>query len=840
MFSIQRNLLRPTEACSRQDFYGAFGDKRVKQIIADIRQYEKTLSDPTAPPELRKEAEKRKSALKKGLPGMLFQATFVETKSKKGSTARWRKQSAAILNGLYMCDFDHIDDPRKVYASWGGEDRLRQLGVMLCYVTPSGHGMKLVARADIGKNLIDNARWLASQLGMETDEACKDASRLSFISTLEDILFIDEKIFEYDNNKFEEKYGAAYRSGDSSGNLFANDSTSGHENSSRTDVGAGTFGKQAPAVGRQEIEGGVLNNGEGNNNTEEPVFCGVPYKKIVEEYVNIRGGNPATGSRHTWLLSMARNFRYICDFNAGLLLQVLTMSKAGADILSEGGRAELEGIVDSNLHQPTYDGYPKYIRLACQGCGIKLGANNPAGVPVEKASIDYHYWWNRLQPLLDGGYKDACTGIADENKLGAVLSAGAMYGTYLTKCWWQHYDGHPYRLSYMVYVIGDPASGKSFVIRQDEAIMKLLRDQDAAGREWEAKVKEENEKRQQSSKEAKKDALPVVHPVIRYVPSSISNAVFYRRSMAAKAEVQGKEMHLHLYTMESELATALRAQVGSWAGKHDIELKSFQNEYAGVDFANQQSVNGIIQCNWNQVVTTTMDGVREKLAKGSINDGFITRLAIWVMPSNNYTMIERSYGKKTVDNSALERWGYILQDFEGEIEVPKLVDYCYDWCARQCEIAALEDDYLIDYFRKRVPIYMMRYTIPRIVMREYANYAKTRKWTVKQSDLDFAQLIGDYLMYIQIYLFGSKIEQARDKQLEDARPRLKKSKFQAFYDSLGDTFTIEEFGVNYKNEDSANVILRKLKNMGVVKQNGKGKFQKLVDSLANVTTVEKK
>lgn len=839
MFSIQRNLLRPTEACTRQDFYGAFGDKRVKQIIADIRQYEKTLSDPTAPPELRKEAEKRKSALKKGLPGMLFQATFVETKSKKGSTARWRKQSAAILNGLYMCDFDHIDDPRNVFASWGGEDRLRQLGVMLCYVTPSGHGMKLVARADIGKNLIDNARWLASQLGMETDEACKDASRLSFISTLEDILFIDEKIFDYDNKRFEEKYGAAYRSGDSSGNLFANDSTSGHENSSRTDADAGTLGKQAPAVGRQESEGGVLNNGE-NNNTEEPVFCGVPYKKIVEEYVNIRGGNPATGSRHTWLLSMARNFRYICDFNAGLLLQVLTMSQAGADILSEGGRAELEGIVDSNLHQPTYDGYPKYIRLACQGCGIKLGANNPAGVPVEKASIDYHYWWNRLQPLLDGGYKDACTGIADENKLGAVLSAGAMYGTYLTKCWWQHYDGHPYRLSYMVYVIGDPASGKSFVIRQDEAIMKLLRDQDAAGREWEAKVKEEYEKRQQSSKEAKKDALPVVHPVIRYVPSSISNAVFYRRSMAAKAEVQGKEMHLHLYTMESELATALRAQVGSWAGKHDIELKSFQNEYAGVDFANQQSVNGIIQCNWNQVVTTTMDGVREKLAKGSINDGFITRLAIWVMPSNNYTMIERTRGKKTVDNSALERWGYILQDFEGEIEVPKLVDYCYDWCARQCEIAALEDDYLIDYFRKRVPIYMMRYTIPRIVMREYANYAKTRKWTVRQSDLDFAQLIGDYLMYIQIYLFGSKIEQAKEKQLEDARPRLKKSKFQAFYDSLGDTFTKEEFGVNYKNEDSANVILRKLKNMGVIKQNGKGNFQKLVDSLANVTTVEKK
>ena len=133
----------------------------------------------------------------------------------------------------------------------------------------------------------------------------------------------------------------------------------------------------------------------------------------------------------------------------------------------------------------------------------------------------------------------------------------------------------------------------------------------------------------------------------------------------------------------------------------------------------------------------------------------------------------------------------------------------------------------------------MRYTIPRIVMREYANYAKTGKWTVRQSDLDFAQLIGDYLMYIQIYLFGSKIEQAKEKQLEDARPRLRKSKFQAFFDSLGDTFTKEEFAVNYKNENGVRASLSRLKKIGAIKQNGKGKFQKLVDSLDNISTFEK-
>lgn len=176
---------------------------------------------------------------------MLFQATFVESKSKKGVPGRWRKQSAAQLNGLYMCDFDHVENPRQVYADWGSRARMEQLGVLLAYVTPSGLGLKLVAMADAERgNLIDNARWLASQLGMETDEACKDASRLSFISTTDDILYINDKIFTYDNKEFERKYGDAYRTGDSSGNLFGADSAgSGNGNGWGRGVGNGVDGK---------------------------------------------------------------------------------------------------------------------------------------------------------------------------------------------------------------------------------------------------------------------------------------------------------------------------------------------------------------------------------------------------------------------------------------------------------------------------------------------------------------------------------------------------------------------------------------------------------------------
>lgn len=78
---------------------------------------------------------------------MLFQATFVESNTKKGVPGRWRKQSAAQLNGLYMCDFDHVENPRQVYADWGSRARMEEFGVLLAYVTPSGLGLKLVAMA---------------------------------------------------------------------------------------------------------------------------------------------------------------------------------------------------------------------------------------------------------------------------------------------------------------------------------------------------------------------------------------------------------------------------------------------------------------------------------------------------------------------------------------------------------------------------------------------------------------------------------------------------------------------------------------------------------------------
>ena len=149
--------------------------------------------------------ETGEASLKRKLPAFIFQATFDETESKKGKVGRWRKQAATRLTGLVVMDIDHVEDPLGAFngklvarEEWAAEMNYplsivnSQLSrILLVYVTPSGKGLKIVFKADVKKgNLIDNQHAMAEVLGVEVDESCKDASRMSFICKESDIMYI--------------------------------------------------------------------------------------------------------------------------------------------------------------------------------------------------------------------------------------------------------------------------------------------------------------------------------------------------------------------------------------------------------------------------------------------------------------------------------------------------------------------------------------------------------------------------------------------------------------------------------------------------------------------------
>ena len=310
------------------------------------------------------------------------------------------------------------------------------------------------------------------------------------------------------------------------------------------------------------------------------------------------------------------------------------------------------------------------------------------------------------------------------------------------------------------YIIGDPASGKSFAYRLDREIMAVMRAADEPGRKAEADYK--------AAKKEKSDAkIKMPEPVIRYIPSRTSNAVFYRRALNAKEIINGVIEHLHLYTFDSELDSSVTAQSGgSWIGKHDLELKAFQNEFSGVDFANADSVNENIQVFYNTVVTGTPISLSKKVTMRNVNDGMCSRLAIFRMQSSDFKMIEKGNYKRNHDTELkMKEWGYYFDRFKGEMHIEKLVDYVYELCAQKAVEAELNSDKVLDYLRKRAVFYAIWFTVPRILARLRSGKTDAEKYdlskiTVIDSDLDFAKLIYETVIYWQDRFFGQMLTDA--------------------------------------------------------------------------------
>ena len=846
MLSYQPSLFKATEILTAERFAQLIVDDYVVGRIKAVR------AAATAD---------ERARLKRQLPCIVWQATFDETRSKKGFLGRWRKQGAARLNGLFMLDIDHVEQPEALFASWwqpvmdellkdgafhqNGEAMARWAearGVLLVHITPSGHGLRIVAKAQMDGNLSDNQHRLASQLGVECDEACKDASRLSYCPGFEDILFIkSDELFSYDNKDYDAAFGPQYRAGSSrsasSPAVLAAGAADGSAESTVPPVAPPAGSSVGDAgVGSEPIrQAGGLPGGV--KKAYPDAYYGVKYETLIGSWFKLHNGGvePDTGDRHRVLLKLAGDLRYMCNNQKDHLLSALRQHPMVRGYADEDP-TDLANICDSVCQQQLWRGIPKRVAAVLQDCGVQLpdaAARGGAGLAVP---IDYGAYWNRLRPLLDSCplLRDAVADLPDEHKLAGVLAAGAMLGTYLTRTWWEHFDGKFYRLSFLVYIIGSAASGKSFITLLDKLLLAPLKSADRIGREAEARYREQQKKRKAN------EQLPdMPHPVVRYCPSSTSNAIFYRRLQdAIDNDVTDPDtqepLHMHIITVESEIATALRAQVGSWAGKLDLELKSFHNEMAGVDFANADSTNGPMQINWNQVMSGTVESMSRKIQPRNVLDGLVTRLILFAMPSNDYVMLERRHALRDHERECrLRQVGYDLEKVKGEIHVPRLVDFCYAYEEELTRRALIEEDRCLDYFRKRIPVIMMRYAIVRLVLRQLDKATKGEDLEVDESDLEFARLIGDWCLQAQIHMFGQMVMDAQEAEAQAFKPRGMQDTTRQKFEQLPSVFTPGDMvacGV-VQNAANASTVALRWQKAGIIKKLERGKYQKTVTKL---------
>ena len=806
--------------CNRETFEAVTGNPTLKASIMAARAC------------LAKGDTKGYDGIKRALPAFCYMATFDKNKGKNGKRPEntWRLQSAARLNGLVMLDFDHLDkDPREIFASFPehmlDDDCDNQ--ILLAHVTPSGKGLRIVCKADAKRgNLADNQQFLSRCFKLECDASVKNADRLSFAVPATEIIYIDNQLFTYQNDDYDKMFGDLYRHSNSKPSKVssANASTNGN-------VGSGNGNVQNDAQPEQAAQKITLEKDAEGDYT----YNGDKFKTIIDRWLK-QNGTPKVGARHLSALTLAADLRYFCDNNADNIKAVIGLAPFVQDIIKERGQQEIDDICSDVVERKMNINMPKMLQ------GIATAVSRQAEAAAEELRLmeKYAEFWQRLKPLMTEIYELPTYRMEDYNKLGGVFIAGAMFCTLLTRCYYRHFDGELHRMNPQVYIIGNPASGKGEAEKLDQTIMAPVIVADRAGRDAEREYKRQSKERSTSSKAQKGEALKRPEFPIRYLPSKTSNAVFYRRQLNAVELVNGEKFPLHLYTFDSELDSNTAAQSGgSWIGKHDIELKAFHNEFTGVDFMNNDSVNDLLQIFYNNVCTGTPLSLNRKVNPRNVNDGLCSRMAIFRMVPTKYVMIDK--GNRILNNEKrckLKEWAFKFDKLQGEMPIRKLVDHVYKLCDQSAVQAEMESDDVLDYLRKRAVFYATWFTVPRIMERAVTDAEKAKEpdvmkmMKVEKSDLDFATLIYDAVIFWQDYFFGRMLQDSWDDAKRDMRQRVRNTHNVFVYNNLQKVFTLKDMTKNSTMSDAAaRKQAERWVTDGYTKRKARGQYEKIANSI---------
>ena len=823
MFCYQKNFSNPTLPVDEAQFYALV---RAKQWNENIDKYRET----------------GEASLKRKLPAFIFQATFDETTSKTGKTGAWRKQSATRLTGLVVMDIDHVgSEELKVkseeYCSDAFPAKAKELGILLIYITPSGHGLKIVfkARTEWG-NLIDNQHAMARELGnVIVDESGKDSSRMSYICKESDILYLDKELFTYENKAFSERYTALYRDG--------------HSQATHGSPKLGDDRGLRSAEGRLLPEG-RKNEGKtsGGSDPQPPnlggSFKGVPYSEIIAEWWRQNGGEPQEGERNVKLYQLAVSLRAICDNNRELLLQI--MPRLGLN------EEELRSIVESACkEQPK--GISKVMQAVLQAVGGPSTPSTSSGtdsgtvydgsgtVIAAEETMSQQLWeWGAQIEGLSEDYpiiKDITKGLKRNQYPAALFVAGGLLMTLMTRCTYRFYHRPEElrRLNNSTLIIGDPASGKSFATRLFKLLAAPIVAADKIGKDAINAYRE-----QMRTKGANKEKPKKPKVIVRIHPARTSNAQFIQDMVNAKEEVDGELMQLHMLTFDTELDNTLSLQKGgAYIDKQALQLKAFHNEEDGQAYSNVDSVFQEFYVIWNFIYTGTPLALKKMVTEQNFGSGLATRLTCIPLPATNFEMMSRERLVDHDSDNRLKDWAEKLDRMKGELSVQKIVDELYDWTARRMADAEENDSKADEMLLKRCAYHGLNFSAPFIVMRHWEQMKQDGAFwcgafETDEVDWRLAELMTNIQYACQRHYFGALAEAYFDNKLKDASVNvMRRQKTLEGFNRLPKEFTAEDVMRIYKlsSTGSARMKISRfqkdhiVEKMGTVK--GLAKYRKI-------------
>ena len=738
-FCYQESVNRGTpQPCTREIFEGMLSDPAVKAVCERIGSL-----DPQA-----EGYADEKNRLKRQLPIIIPHA-----QSFKGTK---RKSEDAEPSGLVMLDVDHVADPQSVYAQQVAPVVEAQR-IYFAAITPSGHGLRLIAERLRGEAIEDAQCRLAKACGFEQiDGVTKDLARASYMMPREMVLHYEpQALFEA---PAEEDAMAAL-----------------------------------PALPAGDTSEAVR---EGALAADEPAYKGIPYSAIAQQLMALIGSGDGAeqGERNTVYFSLANYMRYICDFNADLLLSALP-----AFGLSEEERRRT---IHSALGRPRKNYIPATLQSAITICEQQRKTEKAFELtPLEELvkGVDLP----RLPRLLQLVLKR----VPETYRPALIIALLPVLGTLATRVRFLYLDKQKHSLSFFSCISAPAASGKSFIRKPIDLLLTPINEQDAIERKKEQDYKEQL----RATKNAKMQPQDP-HACPRNNGVNISIA----KLLQLLTYAEGK----HLIGICEEMDTLLKTErAGTWSQKSDIYRLGFDNAEYGQAYMSDNSFSAKVPVYYNLLLTGTPGSMHRFFKQDTIENGLMTRTCFAQLPDTSYAEMPVFEPYSQRERDEIIGWARKLDQEEGEISCTVVERAIAQWVEEKRQRALDADNHAADVLRRRCAVIGFRAGMLCFLLENRIP---------KRSIGEFATWVAEYVFVNQMELFGDKLEQELTASLD----RSERGSLTALIDLLPPIFCTHDLialrakrGQSVKPNAVATLLLRWEK-AGRITKLAPGQYQK--------------
>ena len=687
---------------TREKFYELTRSEEVKKLIASFRNGD--------------------AEAKQKLPAVCWTGTL-----PKGGK---RKASDMQPTGLFMVDIDHCEHPNEAWENI--QKTMRELKeqtgcdfmLMMVHITPSGMGLRLVFKCtESFPTLTEHMVWINDRLNLsmygDFDECVHDISRISFLPQFEDLLFIDNEIF---NAPFEDfnpiKNNESQKV--SHGDRLANSHAASQSNAENSET----------STKEEDAENPILWLGHNVQEIIDRMFAkALPCKE--------------KSNRHESSLKLASDLLVLLDGDKKTVEELLRRQSWVKEIIAERNE-DVAGTVNSATQRKT----KKEGESLWQGVSRKMNT-------ALKALYGKTYYEIKKEEYADeiDEQEDVCEdgelqgeeaekvvrpvstmptpppvireliSIAPEDfVIPAINSLLPILGTLTSYVRTEDKsNAKTLSTSFFSIIYAPPSSGKSFVERYINLLLRDLFKRDEIN-----DAKDAIYARAQQKKSANDRSEAVPQTSIRIMEAKNSEAEFLEKQRNNKGH--------HMFTYCSEIDQWRKGIRAAGGNKDDMVRIAWDNGKYGQNFKSSNTFKGKVALYWNVLIAGTSDQLMAYFK--NVTNGLVTRCSFAEIENQQFQSKIPQWGKlsqkdmKVID-AFIEKCDektyqeplnynpedcYSVSDEDYDKEVPWHFSFkpfeqvSIDWIMKtvekfndaQCNRARIDSDEARDTFRRRV------------------------------------------------------------------------------------------------------------------------------------------